>query len=135
MPKLNNVQRIRPEDFNEDYSQLVAQLGDILNEFMQQVVDLSDKNVDFENLNQNLIQFDITVDASGNPLSTNQINVGKTAPNGMNIIYAQNLTSSQVYVNSQPFISYVRQGNGLVTVKNIAGLPANNKFRLTAIVY
>ncbi len=135
MPKLNAVQRIRPEDFESEYSQLTAQLGYILNEFMQQVVDLTDDRIDFDNLDQNLIQFDITVDAAGNIIGTSQINVGKTSPNGMNVIFAQNLTNSQVYPNSQPFISYVPQGNGRVTVRNIAGLPANNKFRLTAIVY
>jgi len=135
MAKLDAVQRIRPEDFQEDYAQLVEQLGGILNQFMQQVVDLSDNEVDFDNLDQNLIQFDITVDAAGNTIGTSQINVGKDAPNGMSVIYTQNLTNSQVYPTSQPFISYVRQGNGLVTVNNIAGLPANNKFKLTAIVY
>jgi len=135
MAKLSNVQRIRPEDFDSEYDQLILQLGGILNEFMQQVVDLSDDNVDFENLDQNLIQFDVTVDAAGNMTSTNQINVGKTNPNGMSVIYAQNLTNSLVYATSQPFISYVPQGNGLVTVRNVSGLPANNKFKITAIVY
>jgi len=135
MGKLNNVQRIRPEDFDSDYEQLVIQLGNILNEFMQQVVDLADDNVDFDNLDQNLIIFDVTVDAAGNMSSTNQINVGKTNPNGMSVIFAQNLTNSQVYADSQPFISYVPQGNGLVTVKHVSGLPANNKFKITAIVY
>jgi len=135
MGKLNNVRRIRPEDFEQEYSQLVSQLGAILNSFMQEVVDLSDNQVDFNNLSQNLIQFDITVDAAGNTVGTSQINVGKTSPNGMTVIYAQNLTNSQVYVDSTPFITYVPQGTGLVTVNNIAGLPANNKFRLTAIVF
>lgn len=135
MAKLDAVQRIRTEDFDEDYDQLIEQLGVIINQFMQQVVDLSDKQIDFTNLDQNLIQFDMTVDAAGNPTGTSQINVGKTAPNGMTVIYAQNLTNSQIPATSQPFISYVRQGNGLVTVSNISGLPAGNKFKLTAIVY
>ena len=134
MAKINNIQRIRPEDYESDYQDLVEQLGEVVNEFMQQVVDMADGNIDFENLDRNLIQFDITVDASGNAIGTSQINVGKTVLNGMNVIYAQNLTSSQVYPNSQPFISYVPQGNGLVSVRNIAGLPANNKFRITAEV-
>ncbi len=135
MGRLNNVQRIRPEDFEEEYANLVEQLGVILNEFMQKTVDMSDGNVNFENLDQNVITFDITVDASGNALGVSQINVGKTSPKGMSIIYSQNLTNSQVYVESQPFISYVSAGTGLVNIKNISGLPANNKFRLTAIVY
>ena len=58
MAKLNNVQRIRPEDFPEEYSTVVIeQLGAILNQFMQQVVNLSDNNIDFDNLDQNIIQF------------------------------------------------------------------------------
>lgn len=135
MGKLNNVQRIRPEDFKKEYAGLVEQLGVILNEFMQKTVDMSDGNVNFDNLDQNVIQFDITVDESGNSVGVSQINVGKDTPKGMSVIYSQNLTNSQVYVNSQPFITYVPGAGSLVTIKNISGLPADNKFRLTAIVY
>jgi len=102
---------------------------------MEEVVELSNNNIDFTNLDQQLIQFEVQVDSDGTPLINDKILVNKINPNGIQVINVQNLTNSTVFPTSQPFLSFVPSGDGFITIKNIAGLPIDNKFFLTIIVY
>jgi hypothetical protein len=135
MPRLTNVKRIITEDFEPQYQNLISRLGFVLNEFMSDTVDIVNGNIDFDNLSQKMIQFDITVDANGKPLKGADVNVGKTNPSGIQVIRAQNLTNSSVYPVQAPFVNYVPKGNNIITVSNVLGLQANNQYRLTVIVY
>ena len=103
MPKLNNTRNIRAEDFDDEYSQLISQLGSILNSFMQEVVELSDSRIDFDNRVETIKTIDVTVDSSGIPTQTPfNVNVGKTGVKGIQVIRAYNLTNSSIYPTSQP---------------------------------
>ena len=102
---------------------------------MSDTVDIINGNVDFDNLSQKLVQFDITVDSSGKPLKGADVNVGKNNPQGMQVIRAQNITNTSTYPTAAPFINFVPKGNNIVTVSSINGLQANNIYRLTVIVY
>jgi hypothetical protein len=51
--KINNVTQIKAEDFPEDAQQMAEQLGLVLNPFMQQVVEITDNRLDFENRVEN----------------------------------------------------------------------------------
>lgn len=128
--KLNNVTEIRSEDFENDFKQLASQLGNILNPFMQQVVEIMDGRIDFENRVENFIQVEFTLDANGIPLETNKINTGKSNIRGFQVVSAFNLTNNTVFPTSQPFINYTPLGGTLVQINKITGLPAGNKFRL-----
>lgn len=132
--KLNNVSQIRSEDFDAEYEQLISRLGFILNSFMQEVVELSDKRVNFDNKEENLISFEVTIDSNGLPNQTN-VNVRKSSVNGCQVINAINLTNRTGYPTSQPYISFDPQGNGFIKVNNITGLLPNNRYLLTVIVY
>lgn len=131
--KLSNTSQIRAEDFKEEYEELITQLGSTLNFFMQEVVDLSDKRINFDNKEENLIQFDVTVDSSGKPTQQTRVNTGRDRVIGTQVINAVNTNS--VFATSCPFINFKPLGGGLIEVSNITGLPANNKFRITAIIY
>lgn len=133
--KLNNVRQIRAEDFPDELQQPMSQLGSILNPFMQEVVELADKRIDFENRVENIKTVDITVDSSGKPTLNAKINVEKNTIRGTQVISAINLSNSGIYPTQQPFISYSILGGGLLQVNNITGLQANNKYRLTIIFY
>jgi len=135
MSRLTNIKRIIAEDFEPQYQTLISRLGFVLNEFMGDTVDIVNGNIDFDNLAQNLIQFEITVDSTGKPTKNGSVNVGKNNPTGIQVIRAQNLTNNLVYPDSSPFISYTPVGNNIVTINNIKGLPANNNYKLTIIVY
>ena len=133
--KINNITQIRAEDFDPDLQDTIQRLGYVLNTFMQQVVELSDERIDFENRVENLIQFEITVDSTGKPTLNDKVNIGKTTSRGMDIIRAYNQTNTNTYPTQKPFINYEDLGNGLIQIKNVVGLQGNNKYLLTAIVY
>lgn len=133
--KINNTTQIRAEGFAEEDRDSAERMGNILNPFMQQVVELSDGRIDFENRVENLIQFDMTVNASGVPLLNNKVNTSKGNIRGFQVIAAFNVANPNIPATSQPFITYNPIGNGLVQISNISGLPANQKFSLRVIVY
>jgi len=135
MAKLNNVRRINPQDFSEDNQDDIQRLGYILNSFMQEVVDMSNNNVDFENLNQNFISFPIEVDSNGKPIGTDKINVNKTNPQGIQVVRLINTTNAALLPDVPPFIFFTPNGTNLVTIDKIVGLSANNKYQLSIVVY
>lgn len=133
--KLNNVRQIRAEDFSDELQQPMAQLGAILNSFMQEVVELSDNRIDFENRVEDIKTVEFTVDASGKPILNNKIATNKASIRGTQVISAVNLTNTSTFPTQQPFISYSVISGGFIQVNNITGLQANNKYRLTIIIY
>jgi hypothetical protein len=134
MARLNNVKRIITEDFEPQYQTLISKLGYVLNQFMSDTVNIVNGNIDFDNLNQNLIEFDISIDSNGKPLKVTSVNVGKASPRGLTVIRAQNLTNSTSYPTSTPFISYTPIGNQSVTISHVTGLVPNVTYKLTVIV-
>lgn len=133
--KLNNTTQIKSEDYDSDYSDLIDQLAETLNPFMQEVYELSDERIDFENRVEVLKTIDITVDSSGTPTLNNKINCEKTNVRGFQVIRAYNLTTLTNYATSQPFISFTQQAGTTVRIDHISGLVANNKYQLTLVIY
>jgi len=133
--KINNVTEISAGDFEKDSRQTVGQLGEILNPFMQQVVELMDKRVGFDNRVENFLSVEFTVDSAGVPLLNNKIKTGKTKANGFSVIAAFNTDNASITATEQPFISFLQLAGGFVEVKKITGLPANQKYLLNIIVY
>lgn len=135
MTRLSNVKRIITEDFEPQYQTLISRLGFVLNEFMSDTVDIVNGNIDFDNLAQNLLSFEVTVNSSGVPLKSTDINVSKNNPQGIQVIRVQALTATNTFPTSTPFVSYTPKGNNIVSVSNISGLQPNIKYKVTVIVY
>lgn len=133
--RLNNTRQIRAEDFDEELQQAMGQLGSILNSFMQEVVELSDNRVDFENRVEEIKQVEMTVDANGTPILNNKINTGKSGVRGTQIINALNLDNPTGFPTQQPYISYTPLAGTFIQVNKISGLRPNEKYRITIIIY
>jgi len=133
--KINNVTQIMADDFEEDNKRMAEQLGNILNPFMQQVVELSDGRGDFENRVENYLEIEFTVDATGKPVLNNKISTGKSFVRGFHVIDAFGSSNAAIGADSGPFIVFNRLAGGFVEVIKITGLPANTKMRLNIIVY
>lgn len=133
--KLNNSTQIKSEDYDGEYQALIDQLAETLNPFMQEVVELADERIDFENRVEVLKTITLTVDAAGKPTLNDKVNTGKTGIRGTQVISAFNLTNSTIFPTSQPFISYRILAGGVIQILNITGLPANNKFQLNLVIY
>lgn len=134
--KLSNTRQIRAEDYDDEYTDLITQLGSVLNSFMQEVVELTDGRIDFENLNQNIKTFDITVNSSGVPIQTPfKVGLGKTGIRGIQVINTYNLTNSTGYPTSQPYINFTPIGGDLIRIQSVTGLLPNQKYQLTILIY
>ena len=134
MPRLNNVRRINPQDFSEDNQADIQRLGYILNSFMQEVVDTLNGNVDYDNLSQNLVTFDIEVDSNGKPIGTDKINVNKVNPQGILVVRVINKSNISLLPDVSPFIFYTPNGTNLITIDKIIGLSPNNKYQLSIVI-
>lgn len=128
--QLNNARRIVVEDYKQEHRDTVHKLSEILNSFMEEVVELSQGNIGIENLTRNIIQFDITVDSNGLPRGVSQINIGLNSYSGKNIIDIQSLSGGDNVI-STPYLDCSYQGNGLIKVRRFLGLPADKKLRIT----
>lgn len=134
--QLDNVSYINPSDYPEEMRDAIDTLGGNLNSFMEQVVELSRSNIDFENTTQELLTFDVTVGANGVPISAVNIRTSKKSiPVGFNIISARNMVSASSYPTGAPFISFTPKGNFFTEINHISNLVANQKYRVTVIVY
>jgi hypothetical protein len=133
--KLNNITQIRSEDYEDEFQDLVSRMGGTLNSFMQEVVELADKRINFDNKEESLLSFEVTVASSGTPDVT-RVNTRKIGNiSGCQVINAINLTNASGYATSQPFISFQPIGNGFIQINNITGLRSGDKYRLTVIIY
>jgi len=133
--KLSNVNQIRSEDYDDDSKQTVDQLGETMNPFMQEVYELTEGRIDFENRVEVLKTIEITVDSSGVPTLNNKVNTGKATINGTQVIRAINLTNSANYATGTPFVNFTPIGGGFIRIDNITNLPANSKFSITMVIY
>ena len=131
--KLNNIKRIIEEDFSQDDRLLVRKLSFSLNPFLEQISTLFNKNIDFDNLNQEVINVSVELDALGIPKTQIDIKTSlKTKIKGCHCIRAINLTNNS-YPTSAPFITFTPNGN-LLRINHVAGLPANVKYELSVIL-
>lgn len=132
MSQLPNVRRLMVEDFPEESREVVSGISEILNSFMDDVVDLSRNNIDYANLARKKVEYDVSVDANGIPLQgANKINVGYTNPSGAIVINVQGIQNSNDRVISTPYVDFTAIGNGFVQVNKVFGLPINKKMRIT----
>jgi hypothetical protein len=113
---------LKPEDFDQKDQALVQKLAFPFNTFMQQVISAFSNNLDFNNLNQQVNTFSVSVDSSGKPTSPIQFKLNlKTKLAGLICINASNTSGTTRLPASQPFVNYTLNA-GVVTINNINGL-------------
>lgn len=132
MGKINNTKRIVREDFDSEYHSLIDKLAYVLNTFMEQTVRQVNGNLDSTNLSSDIITAKMTVDANGTPIGNNLIKSSVSRPVGVSVLNHTNKTNGNVFPTSHPSISFTAgTGTGVIKIRNISGLQANNEYELT----
>ena len=122
MATIPNNRQIKPEDFDSKDQKLIQKLAFPINTFMQQVITALSNNLDFNNLNEQIVSFTVSVDSSGTPTTPVQFkNSLKTKPIGMVCISAVNTSTNLRFPVATPFASFTLNGD-LIVITNIAGL-------------
>jgi hypothetical protein len=133
--RFDGFQQLKREDFEEKDKSLIDKLAGIINPVLTQLEQGLNKSLDFDNFRQEIKEVIVTVDATGEPTTQTQFKNGLlTKVRGTDVIRAENLTTSTSFPTAQPFISF-SENNKIVTITNVSGLQANNKYKLTVITY
>lgn len=130
MSKVPDLKRISKEDFDSQYYDLIDQLAFPLNSFMEQVRNVLNKGVDFDNLSQELITLTVQTDATSKPIS--KLSFKSTLRNRIKgiVVISANITSSNTsFLDQAPFISF-SQNSSIVSINNISGLSSENTYEL-----
>jgi hypothetical protein len=134
--KMPAPEKIIRNRFEDEYSGLIDTLGGIINPYLEQMGLLFNKRIDFDNLNQEVRDISIIVDANGNPLNSFKFTANiNSRPKGFLCIAARASDGSNA--TNTPFISFDYFGNDSKTIeiKHISGLQANKDYTLTVIVF
>jgi hypothetical protein len=131
--KLTNVKRIVAEDFAEEDRDLVNKLGGLVNEVFEQLAQGLNKNISIrDNMNEDIINVDVYVNANGTPLVPTQFKyILRGNCVGISVINAVNLDNPANYPVSAPFVSFNQTSGSLITITNIKGLQPTTSYRLT----
>lgn len=129
--KIQIPKKLRAEDFDSDSQDLINKIAFIYNPFADEVFQTLDRGVDYNNLNRQIAQVSITMDASGNIVNAPSIKTTlKTKVLGINVINAINQVNTSTYPTSAPFINWTLSG-GLLNIMNVSGLQNDSTYILT----
>jgi hypothetical protein len=131
MPKLSDIRRIIPEDFDAEQQELVEGIAGSYNEFADEVYGVINGQLDFENLARAKVSLEITFDATGKPINSSSISVNLASVSMIHIGKVQNVTNASARLTQLPYIDWSFQGGGIIKINYGVGFTAGNKYRLT----
>ena len=133
-----NIRRIRTEDFDAEYRQLIERLSFAINEFQDQTIFNLNKGIDFQNLNQDITDVDLTIDASGDLVNPPTIRTDlKTKARLVLVGNAVNLQNPQTTPLTAPSVSFTVDTTAdgqIVRLLGVTGLQAESQYRLSLLI-
>jgi hypothetical protein len=132
MPKLSDIRRIIPEDVDNKSTpqDIVETVAGSYNEFADEIYQVINGQLDFDNLARSKVSVDISFDTTGKPVGNVAIASNLSFVSMIHIGKVQNLTNSAVRFTQAPYIDWTLQGNGVVKINYAIGFVAGNKYRL-----
>lgn len=136
MSRLPSYKRIIKEDFSAEEQNLISKLGFLVNSAFDGIYSAFDKSITIaDNLNQDLVDIDLTVDASGIPRQPIEIKTKlRNNCKGMLVVRLDNLSNPTSLPASAPFIYFEQGSQTNVVIKNVKGLTANVRYRLKVLI-
>jgi len=136
--KIPTFKRLDKANFAQQYSQLIDTLATSLNIGIENLYNIINNQLSLgDNLLCDVKDVQVTVDSNGKPISTttfNLTNVTSSSLKGLQVIKADNITSSTTYPSGGIFLSYTIATSG-VQLTHVTGLQANNTYQLRIIAW
>lgn len=130
MPRISDIRRIVVEDFKQEDQDTVAKIAGSYNEFADEVIQVINGNIDFDNMTRTKVAVDITIDISGTILENLKVNTGLSYVSGMNIIKVDNAVGPSLRLPAAPYIHFTYLGSGVVSLDYAKGLASGTKYRV-----
>ncbi len=136
MPKLASYKRIITNDYAKEDKKLVEQLAGPINDGFNELYFATNGRLSVrENIYCTYKEFDVEVDAAGNPTGRTVITLTYNTPVlGCEVIRAENQDNSSIYPTGAPFVSY-SQDNNTIIINNITSLAAGSRWRVRIIAW
>ena len=131
MPKLSDIRRIVPEDFEAEDRPSAEKIAGSYNEFADEVYQVINGQLDFDNLARNKVSIDIAFQADGSLLVPVSVKTSLSSVSMLHIGNVQNMTNSSERLTASPFLGWTYSGNGFVKIIYGIGFTVGKKYRIT----
>lgn len=134
--KIPLYRRIYKTDYSDESQPLVEKMALSINNGFDVLYDLANNKLTLvDNFNGTVKDITLILDSSGNPTDTNSISLNSGSRIiGVQVLKATNLSSNTTYPSNAPFVSFTQTERGL-TINNVTGLQAGDKWQLTVVAY
>ena len=132
MPKLSDIRRIIPEDTDTKATpvEIIETIAGSYNEFADEIYQVVNGQLDFDNLARSKVSIDITFNQSGSPVGNSSIFSNLATVSMIHIGKVQNITNSAARLAQTPYIDWTLQGEGIIKINYGVGFIAGAKYRL-----
>lgn len=132
MPKLASYRRIITNDFKDpEQKKLVEQLSSPINDSFNELYFATNGRL---SLRENIYCTVKDVDIAGGQTETSFTLDKQGLVIGCLVISAVNQTNTAIYPTSQPFVSFVQNGNSVI-INNITGLQADQRYIVRIVAF
>lgn len=134
--KVPLYRRIYKTDYPDDQQTLVEKMALSINNGFDVLYDLINNKLTLQdNFNGTVKDITIILDANGTPTDTSSFALSSNSRIiGVQVLKAVNLTNNTTYPTQAPFISFTQTERG-ITINNVTGLQAGNRWQLTVMAY
>jgi len=130
--RVTNYKRIAKEDFSAEMQEDMEKLASSINPFADQIIQAFNGNIGFDNLNQELVTFEVQVNDKGKPSTQVEVKSNlKGKVQGYVVIRVEPVNHSDL-PTATPFVSYKLTNTG-TSIDAVTGLVKDKKYRITAI--
>lgn len=130
MPQIDNPKVITPQDFPNEYKDLVAKLAELLNFTIEQMTNTINGALDYDNLAKKKKVVKVTVNSAGVPTKGGQF-ISDIRPVGITVLKASNLTSDSSFPTGGIHPTFRLLQGGIIEIRHLTGLVANHEYELT----
>lgn len=125
------TEQIKSQDARDDF----IMLFNALNSFLEQFNIIFNKNIDNENLKQNIFTIITEVDTNNVPKTELILQKGNLdRVNGVIIVRADPVNPNDPFLSSAPFCHFLEFESNIKVIK-LLGFPANKRYRITFLVF
>lgn len=131
--RLQNAKRITLEGVPSEQQQAVSEIALVVNTFMEDVVNIINGNVGFDNLSREIISFPVQTDNLGNVKQAVDIKTRLSfAPRGCNVCNIMMTDNPQQVPNitNTPFVCFTPLTNNSIRITKILNLQKNTKYTI-----